>query len=171
MATGTTPATRNVRINGVMWSAPRDVVDEIDRLVNEVAEMSEKLLAHNGFVRRVEKQASEVQRLTAEIELLRKDKQMFYEVEKGRAEQAAIDKDFIEQYQREVTLLTAEIEQLTKIAKAADLVSSMSSYDEESDEVDPCHMVYFEELEDALIPWRELTKNSITPEDQQEQQQ
>lgn len=50
-----------------------------------------------------------------------------------------------------------EIEQLTKIAKAADLVSSMSSYDEDADEVSPCHMVYFEELEAALIEWRGST--------------
>jgi hypothetical protein len=48
-----------------------------------------------------------------------------------------------------------EIDRLEKIAKVADLVSSMSSYDEDVGEVDPCHMVYFEELEDALIPWRE----------------
>lgn len=50
--------------------------------------------------------------------------------------------------------LQCEIERLTKIAKAADLVSSMSSYDEDQDAIDPCHMVYFEELENLLIPWR-----------------
>lgn len=47
------------------------------------------------------------------------------------------------------------IRQLRRIAEAAALVSSMSTYDEDADEVSPCHMVYFEELENALIPWRQ----------------
>ena len=49
----------------------------------------------------------EIGELQGTIKLLRKDKQMFYEVEKGRAEQAAIDKDFIQQYQREIEQLQA----------------------------------------------------------------
>ena len=55
----------------------------------------------------VEKMSAEIGELQGTIKLLRKDKQMFYEVEKGRAEQAAIDKDFIQQYQREIEQLQA----------------------------------------------------------------
>lgn len=47
------------------------------------------------------------------------------------------------------------IEHLERVVKAADLVSSMSTYDEDTDEVHPCHICYFEELENALIPWRQ----------------
>jgi len=48
----------------------------------------------------------------------------------------------VKRMHKERIKMQVEIEHLRQVAKAADMVSSMSSYDEDADEVLPCHIVY-----------------------------